>query len=186
MLGRFLPLLVAALVGGLLVFIACFLVWDRFGGGAWRGQVGVTDAMLHAPYSISFSVASCNGYPRVQMVESDTEVRVKAVAYSTPLRGGEDCADSYGPTPLQEPLGNRNVVEMHTGRVVLSPPEVKLDTHRALWAQASIREYSYVYDARCECADDYGQPVRLFVADGRVRSVVYAESGAPPAARIHT
>ena len=179
-MGRLGPLVASAVVGGLVVFVVCFMLWHHLGGGAWRGEVDVMDARLHSPDELSFDIASCNGYPRVRVVETDKEVRVRAVAYSTPLRGGEDCGDGYGPLRLQEPLGNRDVIDMHSGRVVLSPAEVELNTHQALWRQAGVGDYSYVYDAQCECADNYGQPVRLSVTDGRVRSVVYAESGALP------
>ena len=172
------PPIVAAMVTGLVVFVACFMVWYHLGGGAWRGQVGVIDANLRTPDELVFSVASCNGVPRATLLETEIDVQVKVVAYSTPLLGGEACADSVGPMRLQEPLGNRVVIDTHTGRVVLNRAEVELDSHLTLWKQARMSDYSYEYNVLCECSDNFGQPVRVSVTNGQARSVVYAESGA--------
>ncbi len=170
-------LLVAIVVTGILVFVACFLAWHHLGGGAWRSAVAVVDAELRSPDGLVLIIASCNGGPGVTLTETDIDVRVKAVAYSTPLRGGADCLDAVGPRHLQQPLGDRVVVDMHTGRIVLNRAEVELDSHLSLWQQARSGDYSYEYNVLCECSDNFGQPVKVTVTNGVIESVVYAESG---------
>ncbi|MCY4580604.1 MAG: DUF6174 domain-containing protein [Chloroflexi bacterium] len=111
------------------------------------------------------------------MKETDIDVQVRTVAYSTPLRGGGECLDQVGPRHLQKPLGNRVVVDMHTGRVVLNRAEVELDSHLSLWHQARFGDYTYEYNVLCECSDNFGQPVKVTVTNGESQSIVYAESG---------
>ena len=115
--GRLGPLIVAVVVTGLLVFVACFAVWHNLGGGAWRSEVRVVEAVLLAPKRLELLVASCHGAPRVSLRETGGEVQVKVVAFSTPLRGGDDCLDSVE-VYLREPLGDRSIVDKHTGQVV--------------------------------------------------------------------
>ena len=113
-------LIVAVVLTALLVFVACFLVWSYLGGGAWRNEVSVRTAELRYPDRtdrLTLWVASCNGAPRVSLHETDVDVQVKVVAFSTPLRGGEDCQDSVD-VSLREPLGDRVVVDRHTGQSV--------------------------------------------------------------------
>ena len=165
------------MAGGLLVFVACFMVWHHLGGGAWRSEVGVVDAELRSPDRLVLSIASCNGGPGVTLLETDIDVQVTAVAYSTPLRGGMDCLDAAGPSHLQAPLGNRVVVDTHTGHIVLNRAEVELDSHLDLWNQARLGDYTYEYNVLCECPDNLGQPVMITVSGGVIESVVYAESG---------
>lgn len=183
-------LLVAIAVTGILVFVACFLAWYHLGGGAWRSTVSVVDAELRSPDGLVLIIASCNGGPGVILTETDIDVQVKAVAYSTPLRGGADCLDQVGPRRLQKPLGDRVVVDMHTGRIVLNRAEVELDSHLSLWQQARLGGYTYEYNVLCECSDNFGRPVKVTVTNGEIESVVYAESGDPPVVvgspRFHT
>ena len=173
-----------------MVFVSCFLAWFHLGGGAWRSAVGVVDAELRSPDGLVLIIASCNGGPGVTLLETDIDVQVKAVAYSTPLHGGDDCLDFVGPRKLQEPLGNRAVIDTHTGRIVLNRAEVELDRHLTLWQQARFGDYSYEYNVLCECSDNFGQPVKVTVTNGEIESVVYAESGDPPVVvgspRYHT
>ena len=170
-------LLVAIVVTGILVVVSCFLAWHHLGGGAWRSAVAVVDAELRSPDGLVLIIASCNGGPGVTLKETDIDVQVTAVAYSTPLRGGNDCLDLVGPRHLQKPLGHRVVVDMHTGRIVLNRAEVELDSHLSLWQQARLGDYSYEYNVLCECSDNLGQPVKVTVTDGLIESIVYAESG---------
>ena len=170
-------LIVAIVVTGIVVFVSCFLAWFYLGGGAWRSQVAVVDAELRSPDGLVVIIASCNGGPGVTLLETDIDVQVKAVAYSTPLRGGDDCLDAVGPRHLQRPLGNRVVIDTHTGQIVLNRAEVELDSHLSLWQQARLGNYTYEYNVLCECLDNLGQPVKVTVTDGVIESVVYVESG---------
>ena len=89
--GRLGPIIVAVVVTGLVVFVACFAVWLNLGGGAWRSEVRVMEAVLLAPQRLDLGVASCNGAPRVSLRETDVDVQVKVIAFSTPFHGGNDC-----------------------------------------------------------------------------------------------
>ncbi len=108
----------AVVVTGLVVLVACFMVWHHLGGGAWRSGVGVMGARLISLGTLSLTVDSCQGAPSVaQLQETDVDVQVRVIAFSTPTRGGTDCLDSVK-AYLREPLGNRAVVDMHSGRIV--------------------------------------------------------------------
>jgi hypothetical protein len=95
-----------------------FVAWLVLGGGTWRSEVSVVEAELRSPDRLDLHVDSCNGDPEVSRLrETDVDVQVKVVASSTPLRGGEDCLDVVE-VQLQEPLGDRVVVDMHSGQSV--------------------------------------------------------------------
>ena len=115
--GRLGPIIIAVLVTGLVVFVACFAVWLNLGGGAWRGEVRVMEAVLLAPQRLDLGVASCNGAPRVSLRETDVDVQVRVMSFSTPFRGGNEC-DDHVEVYLREPLGDRVVIDRHTGQVV--------------------------------------------------------------------
>ncbi len=118
--GRLGPVIVAVVVTAVVVFAACFMVWHNLGGGAWRSEVRVMEAHLpdpDRPDRLTLGVASCNGAPRVSFRKTDDDVKVKVIAFSTPFHGGEDCMDAVD-VYLQEPLGDRVVVDKHTGQVV--------------------------------------------------------------------
>lgn len=116
--GSLRPMIIAVSVTGLLVFVACFMVWYNLGGGAWRSGVSVSDAKLAAPHTLILTVDSCLGAPRVaQLQETEVDVQVKVIAFSTPMHGGADCQELVK-AYLEEPLGDRMVVDMHSGRIV--------------------------------------------------------------------
>ena len=116
--GRLGPIIVAVVVTGLVVFVACFAgLALNLGGGAWRGEVRVMEAVLLAPQRLDLGVASCNGAPRVSLRETDVDVQVRVMSFSTPFRGGNEC-DDHVEVYLREPLGDRVVVDRHTGQIV--------------------------------------------------------------------
>ena len=119
--GRLGPIIVAVVVTGVVVSVACFAVWLNLGGGAWRGEVSVMEAELRypdRPDRLTLGVASCNGAPRVSLLrETDVDVQVKVIAFSTPFHGGDDC-DDHVEVYLREPLGDRVVIDRHTGQIV--------------------------------------------------------------------
>ena len=113
---RLIPVIVAVVVTGLLVFVACFMVWYHFGGGAWRSGVSVRDVKLAAPDTLILTLASCHGAPRVSMSrETDVDVQVKVIAFSTPFHGGLRCQEGVN-IYLEEPLGDRVIFDLHTGQ----------------------------------------------------------------------
>ena len=119
--GRVGPIVIAVVLTGLVVFVACFIVWHNLGGGAWRSEVRVIEAHLldpDRPDRLTLSVASCNGAPRVSSLrKTDANVQVRVIAFSTPFHGGDDCGDGVT-VYLREPLGDRVVIDRHTGQIV--------------------------------------------------------------------
>ena len=105
---RLWPLIVAVVMTGLLGFVACFVVWYHLGGGAWRSGVTVRDVKLGAQdNTLILTVDSCHGAPRVSMSrETDVDVQVKVIAFSTPFHGGLACQEGVN-VYLREPLGDR-------------------------------------------------------------------------------
>ena len=83
-------------VGVLLLAIpaAGFFLWLTVGGGAWLGNVEVFD-VSRSDVAVEVGVDSCNGSPRpAQEIEvvGDTVI-VQIQAFSTPLSGGDACAE---------------------------------------------------------------------------------------------
>ncbi len=74
------------------------------------------DATLVSPQELDLLVSSCGGAPQVLLWETDDEVKVKVVAFST-LRGRLLCAEVVT-VYLEEPLQDRIVVDKHNGQVV--------------------------------------------------------------------
>ena len=106
---------IAVVIGFLVVFAAGWCL----GGGVWRGEVSVREVRSDSSNWLELTVASCNGDPVASVSRAtDTEVWVKVVASSTPLEGGGDCQDIVG-VRLQKPLGDRVVVDKHTGDPVI-------------------------------------------------------------------
>ena len=117
-------LVVAVMVSGSLVFVACLVSWFVLGGGVWRSEVSVVGAELHSPDKLVLDVASCNGAPEVTLLETGADVKVKAIAFATPFRSSGDCLGAVGPLQLKEPLGDRAVIDERTGQSL----SVKQDT----------------------------------------------------------
>ncbi len=97
---------------GLLSIVALVFVFTG------RGEARVVEVMFHSPQRLELLVASCNRNPAVSLLrESDVDVQVK-VKVDSDFRSGEgDCLDSVE-VYLQEPLGDRVIVDKHTGRRV--------------------------------------------------------------------
>lgn len=111
---RLARLVVAILVAGLATFVA----WLYFGGGVWRSEVSVMDAELHGTARLALFVASCHGDPVVTVLnEDDNQVRVRVVSSSTPFFGGDTCQDVVE-VMLRNPLGDRAVIDLHSGQTV--------------------------------------------------------------------
>ncbi len=115
-LSGLVPLVTAVVVTAVVVFGTCFMVWYHLGGAAWRSGVSVIDATLVSPQELDLLVSSCFGAPQVLLWETDDEVKVKVVAFST-LRGRFLCGEVVT-VYLQEPLRDRIVVDKHNGQVV--------------------------------------------------------------------
>ena len=105
-------------VTALVVFVACVCAWYNLAGGGWRGAVTVDGATYVPPNRLSLGVGSCLGGPKVTSLrESDVDVEIKVIAFTTPTRGGLSCRDGVG-VRLEKPLGDRAVIDGHTGERV--------------------------------------------------------------------
>ena len=105
--------------------VACFMVWYHVGGGAWSGKTHVEKARLISQDTLLLSVVSpgCRGVPHFTVLrETEVDVQVAFRVYNAPLRGGDDCLRDVE-LRLSEPIGSRDLVDMHTGQTVsLSTP----------------------------------------------------------------
>ena len=117
--GRRGRLYVAAAVMGLLTLMAWLFVCIGSGGYTLRTGATVTEAYLLFPDRLDLIVKSCNRNPEVShLVETITDVQVKVVITPRPLAlGGMDCLDSIE-VQLARPLGDRIVIDTHTGLAV--------------------------------------------------------------------
>ena len=123
--GRLRPAVISSVATGLLVFVACFVAWLIVADGAIRAEVRVMEAILlspqrpHAAERLQLIVDSCNENPHLVLIsETDVDVRVKAVAFSRPFAAyGNDCQDIIE-VQLIRPLGDRAIIDLHTGQRV--------------------------------------------------------------------
>ena len=108
-----------AIAVSLIALLALVAVpWFCRGVGAWRSEVRVMEAHLLSPTRLALYVGSCRGSPEVSLLrEADAEIQVKVVSWVTPLLGGEDCLDAVH-IQLEEPLGDRVIVDRHNGEQV--------------------------------------------------------------------
>ena len=112
--------LLTFLVTALVTAAALFLVWHNLGGGAWRSSVGILEAYPQENRTdrLTLIVQSCNGAPRVRyQQETNSAVRIRVQAFSTPLHGAEECLDALD-IQLEKPLGARILLDEHTNREV--------------------------------------------------------------------
>ena len=79
-------------------------------------EVGVVEARLVAPKRLELLVATCHP-PQVSLWERDVGLQVKAMSVSPSSQGGVDCRVSVE-FDLRKPLGDRAIVDQHTGQVV--------------------------------------------------------------------
>ncbi|MGH3735042.1 MAG: hypothetical protein ACRDT6_05405 [Micromonosporaceae bacterium] len=105
-------------VAGLVLVVAIVVGWRLLEDLTVRGSVKVVEAELSDDGTLALAVESCNGDPEVSVLkENDQEVRVEVVASSTPFGGSDDCLDTVT-VELREPLGDRVVLDEHSGETV--------------------------------------------------------------------
>lgn len=112
-----LPVWLLRLVGlgvlALLTLTSCLVPPDReridLGGDLYGASV---DGSL-----LSIEVPTCNGEPEVTLLEeADDEVRVEVVSQGQ-RGGGDDCLDGVQ-VELDRPLGDRELIDVTSGRTV--------------------------------------------------------------------
>ena len=87
-------------------------------------EMSVVEARLIAPNEVMLNVSSCNRNPNrspgvSDLVETDVDVQVRVVAeFHPPLQGRVDCRDRWVRIQLQQPLGDRDVIDKRSGEVV--------------------------------------------------------------------
>lgn len=93
--------------------------WWFLSSGVWRRGVGVVSAELRSPTDLVLIVDACDEDAELDdLRETDRAVLVRVDASFAPLRGGGlDCLTSIE-VPLQDPLGDRIVVDLTTLRQV--------------------------------------------------------------------
>ena len=106
---------VAVALAALAVGVACFMVWQYIRGDESR-EVGVAEARLVSPKRLELLVDTCHP-PQLSLWEREADLRVKAMSTSPSLQGDADCGFTVE-FDLQEPLGDRAIVDDHTGKVV--------------------------------------------------------------------
>ncbi|MFN2344424.1 MAG: hypothetical protein ABR616_01745 [Dermatophilaceae bacterium] len=92
-----------------------------------RGPVSLADGQVSqvGPQELVVDVPSCNGDPEVdELVEDDGEVRIRVVTTMVVSGDRDSCADSLE-VALQQPLGDRDVIDAESGGTLRV---VELDT----------------------------------------------------------
>lgn len=117
--GRRRRLYTAVAVMGLLAIAVGLFFFIGNGGCTWRVGASVLEAESISPSRLLLIVRSCNQNPEVsQLRETEVDVQVKVLVDIHPfLLGGEDCLDAVE-VQLQEPLGDRDVIDKRSGQVV--------------------------------------------------------------------
>lgn len=83
-----------------------------------RGGVSILEAVLLYSDRLALHVDSCNGDPELRRrTETDVDVQMWVVAPTSNFGAREDCRDVVE-THVHEPLGNRTVVDLHSGQPV--------------------------------------------------------------------
>ena len=102
---------VAGLVGGVMVMGLVFVIWFAVSG---RWSVEVSEGYMIEPNVIGFGVNSCLQQAMVsKLEETSSQVKINVTHKVSPF-GGLDCQDQVY-CRLQEPLGSRTVIDLHTG-----------------------------------------------------------------------
>lgn len=103
------------IVGSLVVLIVLVVGWSIVSGLTVRNAVDIVEAEIRVDGSLVIVVDSCNGDPAAAVIKEDgQQVQVEVVASSTAFGGGDDCLDAVE-VALQEPLGERSLIDAHTG-----------------------------------------------------------------------
>ena len=112
-------LYIAAAIGALALAGGLFFFAVNGGYAWWRTGVTVFEARLLSTNRLDLIVNSCNRNPEVSLLrETDVDVQVKVVASPhLSLLGGLDCQDAVV-VQLRKPLGNRVLIDRHTGQSV--------------------------------------------------------------------
>ncbi len=155
--------------------------WSMLRGFTVGSGVKILSAHERPANVLVVSVASCNSDPRLHSIrEGDSNVRIKVVSNSWPFREGQDdCADGVV-VQLNQPLGERELIDGHNGREVdvrrelrINRAEVRASDRMVLYVETCNRNPQII--VREESASE----VRVMLADYSVEGspgVVCSES----------
>lgn len=105
----------AAIIAIVLLAIAIVVFLVR---GEYVARTRIVEANALSDTEIRLSIDSCNGNPSVSEINQDVEDVVRIAVRSTQfIWGGGDCLDQLT-FELDEPLGDRRLVDVETGDVV--------------------------------------------------------------------
>lgn len=92
-------------------------------GVSWRARFPITRAWLSEPDHLRLVVNTCGGHPELDLLREQTQVVVVAVVSTRTFGGpgGMDCQDLVE-VQLQEPLGDRRLVDATTGDEIAVEP----------------------------------------------------------------
>ncbi len=176
-LGRLCVFLyIAAVVMGSLAFSDWLFTFIGNGGYTWRIGVTVAEARFSAPNRLVLSsIGVCGKNPEVsRLVETDVDVQVAMVADATPFLFGLDCGQPVG-LQLQEPLGDRDVVDKRTGKVVRDASSYT--GVNVVEARLRAPSILFLYASTC---DEYPEVSRFVETDVNVQVEVIADSPPSP------
>jgi len=102
-----------------LLAVVLVVGWWFLSSGVWRRGVSVVNAELRSPTGLVLIVDACEEDAKLdELRETDQAVLVRVDASFTPLHGGGlDCLTLIE-VSLQDPLGDRIVVDLTTWRQV--------------------------------------------------------------------
>ena len=111
--------ILAGVIVGLVFFVVLGVLVIALAAYPWRKDLDVVGAMLLSPQRLVLFVPTCEMQPEVTLLEeTEVNVQVKVTASVSPFQSsGLDCQDPVE-VQLQQPLGDRVVVDRHTERTV--------------------------------------------------------------------
>ena len=148
------------LIAGVAVVIGLtvLVIWLLIGFGVYklRGEVEVFGGTFLYPDTLVLGTGGpCQGDQEVSLLrETDVEVQVKVVASSRPFfQGGPECGGGVVEVQLSEPLGDRIVIDMHTGQrvgVAEGRPSGRQDQSQESGTEKSLAHEPRAVDTRNE------------------------------------
>ena len=176
-LGRLcIVLYIAAVAIGSLAFAVWLFTFIGIGGYNWRMGVTVESARLSAPpdrLGLRVSADCTKNSEMSRLVETDVDVQVMVVADATPFLLGLGCGGGVR-VQLREPLGDRDVVDMHTGKVVRDASSHTWASVRSTFLRAP--DLLWLYVSSC---DEYPEALSLVETEVDVQVKVVVESHYP-------
>ena len=103
----------------LAVAAIALLFWVALTEARWRGGVDVVGAESYSGGRVILEVNTCHGDPELShLEEAGRTVEVAVVSsWGSLFFGGDDCLDAFE-IQLRGPLGDRDLIDLHSGKRV--------------------------------------------------------------------